>query len=219
MGSIIQHAGEFDADLIVVATHGWGGMRDLMVGSIAQQVLRRGSLPVLLVRPTSDGGAPPFDGKELLVPLDGTDVHDRTVIPMAEQLASDLDSTVHLLMVVSTRDTLRGDQRAVARLAPTATAAALDMQEAAAADYLQQTTAEMIASGLDVRSEVRRGDPVAAVAGRAEELNADLIVMATHARAGWNALWTGSVGAKIMSRSRQPMLLVRVPEASSSGRQ
>jgi len=46
--SIVDHSDEQQADLIVLCTHGRGKMRDLLFGRIAQQVLRRGTTPVLL---------------------------------------------------------------------------------------------------------------------------------------------------------------------------
>src|SRR5215472_12247833 len=73
--SIVAHAGDLGADLIVLATHGAGGARRAMFGSVAQQVLRRGLRPVLLIRPAdAERVEPPVepDGLELrrlLVPL------------------------------------------------------------------------------------------------------------------------------------------------------
>lgn len=42
-----------DVDLIVMATHGYGGLRRWMLGSVADKVLHTTTLPVLLVRPDS----------------------------------------------------------------------------------------------------------------------------------------------------------------------
>ena len=42
--SIVDHSGEFAPDLIVLCAHGEGGWREVMVGSIAQQVIARGKL-------------------------------------------------------------------------------------------------------------------------------------------------------------------------------
>jgi nucleotide-binding universal stress UspA family protein len=57
---------------------------------------------------------------------------------------------------------------------------------------------------------VLRGDPSTAVIQEAQESEADLIVMSTHAKGGWAAFWAGSVGPKILTRIEQPLLLVRV---------
>ena len=39
------------ADLIVIGTHGRGGMNRLLLGSVADRVIRRAPCPVLIVRP------------------------------------------------------------------------------------------------------------------------------------------------------------------------
>ncbi len=212
VASIIGHAREFGADLILLATHGWGGMRDLLVGSIAQQVLRRGSLPVLLVKPTAAGEAPPFEGKRLLVPLDGKPDHDGAVMPVVEAVAHPLGSDLLLLMVVPTLGTLPRDQGAAAILTPTATSMALDMEVEDAGRHLERTAKPLREAGLSVATEVRRGDPSSAVVEAAQATGADLIVMSTHGRAGLDAFWSASVGSKILSRIQQPLLLVKVPE-------
>jgi nucleotide-binding universal stress UspA family protein len=52
--SIAQQAKEWQADLIVMGTHGRRGLRRLALGSDAEQVLRAATVPVLLVRGPSD---------------------------------------------------------------------------------------------------------------------------------------------------------------------
>ncbi len=212
VGSIIGHAREFEADLIILATHGWGGMRDILVGSIAQQVLRRGTLPVLLVKPTAAGGPPAFQGRRALVPLDGRPEHDVVVLPVVEGVGRTLGASLHLLIVVPTLGTMPGDQGAAAILLPTATAAALDMEEEGARGYLERVAKPLRDMNVNVSTEVRRGDPASGVVEAAQSSGADLIVMSTHARAGLDAFWSGSVGSRILSRIQQPLLLVRAPE-------
>ena len=69
--SIVQHVAEYGSDLIVMCTHGRGGLRDWLTGTLAQQVLSLGTIPVLLIHPTETGAAPAFACRRLLVPLDG----------------------------------------------------------------------------------------------------------------------------------------------------
>jgi len=51
---IIACARDTDIDLVAMATHGRTGLRQLIMGSVAEQVLRRLTIPVLLVRPFAD---------------------------------------------------------------------------------------------------------------------------------------------------------------------
>jgi nucleotide-binding universal stress UspA family protein len=47
---ILDAAREFDADLIVMGSHGRLGLEKLLLGSTAQRVLSHTGLPVLIVR-------------------------------------------------------------------------------------------------------------------------------------------------------------------------
>jgi len=49
----------FRADLIIMATHGFAGLHHLLVGSVAERVVRLASCPVLTIRPESKQAADP----------------------------------------------------------------------------------------------------------------------------------------------------------------
>lgn len=51
--SIIEYSMENAVNLIVIATHGYTGMKQLMFGSVALRVLHDAHAPVLLIRPES----------------------------------------------------------------------------------------------------------------------------------------------------------------------
>lgn len=53
--AILEAASELDADATAMATHGRGGIRRLLLGSVADKVLRASEHPVLLVRPGTEG--------------------------------------------------------------------------------------------------------------------------------------------------------------------
>jgi heterodisulfide reductase subunit A len=52
------------------------------------------------------------------------------------------------------------------------------------------------------------------LSGRAIEIGADLVVLATHRKSGMGAFWSGSVAPRVSSRLERPLLLVPVPPAS-----
>ncbi|OLL31136.1 universal stress protein UspA [Burkholderia sp. SRS-W-2-2016] len=58
--AVLRHAQQVDADLIVMGTHGRRGIRRLVIGSVAEQVLRFSRCPVLLIR-EEGGHEPGFD--------------------------------------------------------------------------------------------------------------------------------------------------------------
>jgi nucleotide-binding universal stress UspA family protein len=208
--SIARHTVELSIDMIVLCTHGRGRARDLLYGSVAQQVLRRGQVPVLLVR--ADGSGPAFTCRLILVPLDGSPSSEAAV-PAAEFLARAFGSRLRLLTVVPTVGTITGDGAPAARLLPAATAAALEMEEEGAHEYLSRLGAKLQRGGLVADAEVARGDPAVEVLGAIDRTGADLVVMATHGRSGLSAAWAGSVASRITARCHRPILLVPAPGA------
>jgi hypothetical protein len=50
--SVVEYATGHDIDLIIMGTHGRGGMSHLLMGSVAEKVVRTALCPVLTVRET-----------------------------------------------------------------------------------------------------------------------------------------------------------------------
>ncbi len=211
--SIVDHAQELGVDLVALCTHGRSGPRHWLFGSIAQQVINLGLTPVLAVRPDEAGGAPPFRCRRLLVPLDGDPVHEQG-LSVAASLAGACPAALHLIVCVPTLSTLSPEKAATGKLLPQATTAMLDLAHRGAEDYLRRPVAELVAQGLAVTSEVCRGDPAITIDRIAQESDVDLIVLASHGRAGMGAFWAGSVSAKVAARSKLPLLLVPVKRES-----
>jgi nucleotide-binding universal stress UspA family protein len=65
---ILRYADRFKGDLIVMGTHGRGGIRHLLMGSVAEGILRRASVPVLTVRAQAPEAAA---AHKLRVPAEG----------------------------------------------------------------------------------------------------------------------------------------------------
>lgn len=204
-GSIAQRAGELGAGLIALCIHGPADPRRFLAGSVGQQVAQMGTVPVLLMRATMPV---PAQIKVLLVPLDGTPFAE-TAVPGALTLAHACGASIHLLRVVPTVGTLTGDQIAATRLGPMTTAAALDAEEDEACTYLRAQVQQVTQAGVSARAEVCRGAIARQITDAAARADADLIVMATHGRAGFDAYWIGSVAADLVGRARQPLLLFR----------
>jgi nucleotide-binding universal stress UspA family protein len=69
--TILDHALETAADLIVMGTHGRGGFERLLIGSVAEKVVRKAPCPVLLVPPHLTAAAPAnVTFKQILCPVD-----------------------------------------------------------------------------------------------------------------------------------------------------
>ena len=209
--SIVEHAmTEFQPDLIVMCTHGHGGVRDLLYGSIAQQVVAQGLTPLLLIKPKADTSVI-FNPQKILVPLDSGPVHDAS-LPAARELARAYKSTVHLLTVIPTFRTVAGETAAASSLLPSTTSAMLDINVENAVEDLQEHLDELKQAKFQVTAEVARGDPATEVVNISEKNNVDLIVLTTHRKAGTAAFWARSVAPNIARRTRVPLLLIPLEE-------
>jgi len=217
-GSLVEHAAELKVDLIVMCTHGRSGLRDLLFGSIAQQVVSLGRTPVLLIRPNQAGEAPPFACRLILVPLDGDPAHEAG-LAAASDLARVSGGALHLVMVVRGVGSLKADQAATALLMPLTMNALLEVSEQQAQDYLREHIAHLQAAGLTVTAELARGDPVSYLRGAAERTAADLIVLGTHGKAGLEASLSGSVAPRLSGRAHVPLLLVPLAEMTEVDQQ
>jgi nucleotide-binding universal stress UspA family protein len=205
--SIAAHAEEHKSDLILMCAHGHGGMRAVLFGSIAQRVIARGETPVLLLRP--DGS--PHIGKlafhKIILPLDSKSVHD-IVFHYAKSLALANESEIAMLSVIPTLSTLKGEQAAASSLLPGTTTALLDIEEQATREHLLMHVEELQKAGFIATAAIVRGDPAVEIISAAERWNADLMVLATHRKAGMDAFWAGSLAPEIARKTKLPLLLI-----------
>jgi nucleotide-binding universal stress UspA family protein len=206
--SIAAHAAEFGADLVLIANHGRGGLRERIFGSIAQQVIRQGIAPVLLVpvlSPAAVGKS--FDCRTMGVLVNGTEEAE-AVLPCATALARGLHAVIHLILAVPTVSTIPGDRAAAATLVPGTTRAILEIEEENLAEYAASVRDLLGQAGVQVEVSIVRGDPASATLAEAERLEVDLLCFATHAQSGITGLWNASFGSKVLSRYTRPLLLV-----------
>jgi len=204
--SIAAEASELGADVVVLAAHGWGGLRARILGHVPQQVLVRSTRPVLL------GPVPGrFSGhiRTVLVPVDPQG-EARAALPWAEEIAAGSGARVHLVTVVPTPATVPPEDAASAVFLPQATGAVLELASEAAREALHQLQASLREQGIQVEAQIRRGEVVHELTAAVADCQPDLVVMATHARGGWDSFWAGSVVARFTPSLTVPVLLVPV---------
>ena len=85
--------------------------------------------------------------------------------------------------------------------------------------YLERMANEVTSGAtIPVSHNVMRGGVVETICERAHEVDADLIVMTSHARTGVSRAWLGSVADGVIRRSGAPVLLLRPIETKSARR-
>jgi nucleotide-binding universal stress UspA family protein len=201
--AIVDDAAEFDADLIVMGTHGRTGVHRYVVGSVTERVVRLADAPVLTARAGVELG-PAGDCDDVLIPTDGSDLATVAVdhgIAIAEQF----DARVHAVSIVDVGDL-------AARVEYTPPAEALERVRDERTDATEAIADRARATGLDARTEVREGFPAEDLIEYAGEEGIDLLAMGTHGRTGLNRFLLGSTTERIIRHAEAPVLAVNAGE-------
>jgi nucleotide-binding universal stress UspA family protein len=208
--SIVEHSRtEMHSDLVIMCTHGDDETRRFVSGSIAQQVIARGTVPVLVIHAMGKNQRGEFACGKILMPLGGQRDHG-DILASAEQFARCCKAVIRLVSVVPTLDTIPGKWFQVGRLLPGTTSEMLDIEAEETAQLLDLQASELRKNDVAAETRVLRGDPGHLIAVDAEESSAAMIVMATHGKSGMSALWEGSVAHKVFTESKKPIMLLPV---------
>ena len=199
--AIARLALETGSDLIVMSSHGRGGLGRWLYGSVADEVMRLASLPLIVVPAASKMDWPAQGRREILVSLDGSETGEASLSAAAD-LVRTLGGRLFLLRVVEIPTALYAEGLAYTAYDPEA-------ELEAAKAYLAETAARLRQEGLDVQTSAEVEFPVSAIVALAQEREVDLIAMATHGRGGLARLVLGSVATGVLQRAGRPVLLVR----------
>ena len=196
------------ADLIVMSTHGSGGLSRAWLGSVADHLVRHSSIPLLLVRPGAIGaarGEPLF--RHVLVPLDGSSLAER-VLEHAVTLATPRQTAFTLLQVVVPWS------MSAPRYSNAWSVEQVDLARRVreAASHLERPRAELTENGFEATAEAFGSPSIArSILDYARKHDVDLITIATHGRGGVRRLLMGSVADKILRGARTPLMIYHPP--------
>ena len=205
---ILETTSRYAADAIVMTTHGRTGLPHLLQGSVTESVLANSTVPVFaLYTPPDEPPPPPFptESARLLVPQDGSRYDPAAVAAAVEMVRT--RGEIVLLRVVEPPEYVKMDERGHVL-------AYIDQQEETerlrALAYLTRVARELRLgeAAIQLRLEVRFGEPVTGIALVAKETCPDLIVMATHGRTGIRRALSGSISGNVIRALRRPVLLV-----------
>jgi nucleotide-binding universal stress UspA family protein len=207
--SIADHSKELNQDIVLMCSHGNSGLLGILYGSIAQQVISLGHIPVLLIHPVKDYVNAKYSFENFLVPLDGNTDHE-TALNYALDFAKLCEAKINLLTAIPYSGNMTGKQTPVNRLLPSATSIMMDMIVTDTEEYLKKIKEKLEQSSLTVTTKISRNDPESAIIEEANNINADLIIIGTHGKKGADAFWEGSITPKISKSTTIPLLLIPV---------
>ncbi len=218
---ILRHAFENDVDLILMATHGWSGVKRWILGSVADKVLRESTIPVWLVRAnvSEESVRKLGPGSRVLVPLDGSELSE-TVLPHVEALAQQAVTEPTDVILVSVIEPLVLPAN-VALPEASLNWGSLSAEHMIRArkgldEYMTRTVERLRDSGVTVRYEVLEGRPADEIIQYCEKSQIDLVIMATHGRSGVSRWAYGSVAERVLMNGSSPILLVRPPSINTT---
>jgi nucleotide-binding universal stress UspA family protein len=200
---LTRYADERDPDLVVIASHGRGGLARAWFGSVAEHLVRNVAAPVVVVHAheTAPGLRAP---DRIAVALDGSKSAEM-VLDSAAQLARAFGAELLLCRVVQPVP-LPADP-----ILPVTIAYDTELTEqllGGSDDYLARVAERFAGTGVPLRRRSLVGHGVApTIIEAARDEGAGLIVMTTRGRAGLGRL--GSVADKVMRGAPCPVLLYR----------
>jgi nucleotide-binding universal stress UspA family protein len=212
--AIATYARDMDIDLIVMTTHGRGGLSRMWLGSVADGVVRRSGVPVLLLRSKEDVETEEaVHPRHVLIPLDGSDLSTGVIEP-ATWLGSLWGAHFTLLRVVLPVPLVRPPIRRHESAEPTAV---VTEHLEHARERLEEVAKPLRERGLNVDVVViAHPVPAQGILEWASTSTVDLIALATHGRGGWSRLAVGSVADKVLRGANVPVLVFR-PAARPNG--
>ncbi|WP_327053660.1 universal stress protein [Halomicrococcus gelatinilyticus] len=200
---ILDYVDDNDIDLVAMGTHGRTGFERVVLGSVAERVLRHATVPVLNLRDAE--ATTPTAYEDVLVATDGRE----GVGPAVEHaltVAERYDATVHALFVVDVRNVLVDEEYGPFTRANVTAMEALSDLGQRATDAVVRAGSER---GVEVTAAVEEGVPARTILDVADERDADVIAMGTHGRSGLERYLVGSVTESVLRHADQPVLTVR----------
>jgi nucleotide-binding universal stress UspA family protein len=184
-------------DLVVVGTHGRTGLARILLGSVAEKVVRHAPCSVMAVRP--DGEPKAFTS--ILCPID-FNVCSREAMELAAALAAPGGKGITLLHVIDVPVAYSGE--------PAVVDFVRDLDKHAAA-LLDKWASELRPrAAVPITTRARIGSPGAqTLAVLDDDPTIDLVVVGSHGRTGISRVLLGSVAEKIVRHAKCPVLVAR----------
>jgi nucleotide-binding universal stress UspA family protein len=210
-GTLVEYISTHPSAIVVMTTHGRGGMSRFFLGSIADRLTREVHCPVLLVRPGGTEHRPAQGDLRVLIPLDGSQVAESTIDQVVDVFGRN-HTVLYCLQVVVLPPVILPMAGAIA--APSATMGRMVL---AANEYLDGLALRLRNEGLQVHTDVRSGELIAPeIFAYAVEKDPDLIALATRGHGGIERALFGSVADKLVRGASVPVLVWNPPLGAAS---
>lgn len=204
--AIVATAEKIGAGLIAVGTRGLTGLKHMMLGSVAERVVRLAPCPVLAVKAGDSGQLP----RKIVVATDFSEPgeHARSAgISLAKQLGAE----VHLVHAFEI------PLEPLTRYGVAVPTDAIPLARAAARQKLDAAAADVRAAGVAVESHMTEVPAAPAIARVAGAIGAELVVVGTHGYTGMRHILLGSVAERTLRLAPCAVLTVKPKDGQLVG--
>lgn len=202
---------EIGIDLVVMTTHGRGGLSRLWLGSVADALVRQVTVPMLMIQPDGSGARVqrPRSFARILLPLDGSPLAEDAIEQAVALGGPEAEYTLLRVVPLLVTEVL------VAKVADVVHVEA-EADRVQTEEYLGRTAHRLRSRGLRVKTRTLvHQQPARAILEYAADQGVDLIAIATHGRGAAGRLLVGSVADKVLRGARVPVLIHRPAVASA----
>lgn len=197
---IVAQAHALDADLITMGTHGRSGLDHVLLGSVAEKVLRKAPCPVLTVPPLAHEAVPV--ALERIV----------CAVDFSKRSAAELEYAVSLAERVGARLTVLHVIDLPPEI-PQQRAGGLAEYRRARFEQARGWMQDLVGTSVHERCAVDElllvGTPSREIVRIAAEQNADLVIMGVQGRGALNVMFFGSTTQHVVRYATCPVLTVR----------
>jgi nucleotide-binding universal stress UspA family protein len=216
---VSDYAANWNADLILLGSHGRGAIGRFLLGSVTQGILRTANCSVEIVRFPASARAPSSHPMKLLVPTDGS----ACSLAAARFLAARPWPAGSIVKIVSVEELVTMpipmEVSSLASIYPPSlleeliTAARARAKDGAAAVRRILSDA---ADGLTIETLIPTGDPRGVILDAADAWPADLIVLGSHGLRGFDRFLMGSVAESVAVHAHCSVEVIRRPDTAKS---
>jgi nucleotide-binding universal stress UspA family protein len=201
-----------EVDVIIMATHGYTGLKRILLGSTTERVVRHAPCPVLTIpsRPKAElHRSPGMRLRKIIVPIDFSQTSAQA-LPYAAALAETFTAEIILLHVIEPMSIPVDSGYMPPQIQPE--------DKNVAQQHLLDLSREVFEDNVRVRVLVRKGLPFRETTEAAKSLDADMIVLTTHGYTGLAHVLLGSTAERVVRHADCAVLVVRELQGYSRSR-
>ncbi len=180
---VINESKKQNSDLIVMGSSGSTGLREIIVGSNTEKVVRHSEIPVLVVKKNSDN----LEIKKIVFASDFAE-ESKTKFQNVIDFANKFNARLHLLYVNTPHNF-----KSTKKISNTMANFISDFEIKDFDTYIYNETS--IEKGILVY---------------ADEVNADLIALNTHGRSGLSSFFNSSIGQDLANHAIKPIITFKI---------